>query len=406
MEKIGLYKVKNILIIAMSLEVGGAERSLVNLLKLIDYSEYQIDLLLFKKKGAFLKDVPTEVHIVENRTISILFQPIAETFKYNKFSWFIVRLSLMRYIATLIEKLHWKQFDQMRVHRWVDYFSKLIPNNNQIYDAAVAYSGGETTYYMVEKVLANYKTCFFHSDFGQIEIDPQMELPFLMTVDRIVTISDFCKASLESIFPSVKDKIIVLENLSSSEFIKSMSEEFVPPEFIDTTGKLHLVSIGRLHKVKGYDLAIEAAKLLKDEGIPFIWLIVGEGRERHSLEKLIHKYKLSESFHLIGNRDNPYPYIKNADIVIQTSRFEGKSLVIDEAKILSKPFIITNYNSAKDQIEDGIDGKIVEMTPRDIADGILDFIKKSKPQKKVKESDSINPEKKECEDYIRIITGN
>jgi len=361
---------KKILIVGMALNVGGAEKSLVNLLNLIDYTEYRVDLLLFQKRGSFLKQVPEQVNFIEQREVTILYQSWKDTLKMPNKKLSDLYLTCIRYIGTLIEKSRWSQFDQIRIHRWHDFYNNLIPQNEEKYDVAVAYYGGETAYYTVDKVKADRKVYFFHSDYSNIDIDVDLEREYVDKVDVVFTISDVCKQSLDKLFPEKKEDIYVLNNLSSPKLIQKLSEEYIPVEFDMNSSSFKIVSIGRLHEIKGYDMAIDAAKILKDKGIDFRWVVVGDGDERKNLESQIKKNGLEKEFILAGLKENPYPYIGTADVLIQTSRFEGKSVVLDEAKILRKPMIVTNYPSAHDQIRDGVDGMIVDMNAIGIAKGI------------------------------------
>ena len=118
-------------------------------------------------------------------------------------------------------------------------------------------------------------------------------------------------------------------------------------------------------------MAIEAAALLKKENFNFRWIVVGEGPERGQLEKKIQEYGLDNSFFLIGLRENPYAYISKANLAVQSSRFEGKSIFVDEAKILGKVLVLTNYDTVYDQIENGRTGVVVKMTPESLAEGII-----------------------------------
>lgn len=354
----------------MSLNVGGAEKSLVNLLNMLDYNQYQVDLFLFQQKGVFLKQIPSEVNVVDDRSVKVLFQSASETLKLQEKSYRDFFLIAIRYSASLIEKLKWKQFDQIRLHRWIDFYKKVIPNNNNKYDVAVAYAGGDTAYYMVDKVTADRKVYFFHSDYSKIDINADLERKYINQVDTLFTISDVCKQSLERLFPEKKSDIIVLNNLSSSELIWKLAKDYTPLEFKVNVGVIKLVSVGRLNPIKGFEMAVDAANILKKSGVSFRWVVVGEGEERKNLEEQIKRYGLEKEVLLVGLKENPYPYILNADVLVQTSRFEGKSVVLDEAKVLRTPAIITNYNSAHDQINDGVDGLIVKMNAEGIASGI------------------------------------
>ena len=108
--------------------------------------------------------------------------------------------------------------------------------------------------------------------------------------------------------------------------------------------------------------------------MPVCWHVYGEGIQRNTLEKMIEENKLKGIFLLEGMKVNPYPYMAKADIIVQPSRYEGKSIVLDEAKVLGKAIVVTNYPSVEDQITDGETGLIVECVPEKIADGIKSLV--------------------------------
>ena len=354
---------------------------------MIDYDKYSVDLLLFQNIGVFCKQIPAEVNILYVEPIQVLFQSFANTLKMKNRSLKNIVLAVKRYIVTLIGMIRWKQFDQIRIHRWIDYYSKYIPENSKKYDVGVAYSGGETSYYLFDKVTCcRKKVCFFHNDYSQIDIDINVEEQYVKKADLIVTISDACLESLKELFPKYNDKMIALQNPSSPRLIKKMSEDFYPKEYKKDDCSIKIISVGRLHPQKGYDMAVKAAHILKEKKIDFKWYVVGEGQERKSLEKEIAKYDLEDRFLLLGIRENPYPYICNADILIQPSRYEGKSVVLDEAKVLGIPIVVTNYNSVEDQIKNGINGLIVEMTPEGLSEGIEELIQNPLLQKYLRDN--------------------
>jgi len=107
----------------------------------------------------------------------------------------------------------------------------------------------------------------------------------------------------------------------------------------------------------------------------FCWsIVIGEGSERAALEQQIKEEKLEGKFVLLGEKENPYPYISNATIYAQTSRFEGRSSTINEAKILAKPIVVTNFDSVFEQIQSGVNGLIVEKDADAIADAIVKLL--------------------------------
>lgn len=394
---------KKLLFLGMSLNMGGAEKALVNLLNMIDYETYEVDLLLFQKRGVLLKQIPTQVKLLSENTIEILYQSIRDTIFMSDIKVKNIFFSIFRYIVTGFEKVRWKQFDQIRIHRWLDFYSRVINANCEPYDVAIAFAGGETAYYMVDKVKAKRKVYFFHSNYANIDIDATIEMKYVDQVDLIVTISDICKKSLIDLFPTISDRIVVLQNLSSSKLILKQAMEYKPVEFNGKNEIYKIVSVGRLNPIKGYDMAIEAATILKNKGMKFCWVIVGEGEERKKLELMITSNGLTGYVILCGLKENPYPYMFYADVVVQTSRFEGKSIVLDEAKILNKQIVVTNYDSVEDQISSEDDGIIVEMNGAAIAKGIESIFKKNE-----KENSDIKAMKNDMaiNEYMRILLGD
>lgn len=362
-----MKKIK-ILFVCASMKVGGAEKSLVNLLNLIDYSKYDVDLLLLQKQGAFLKQMPEQVKILELKSRARALYN-SENRKIHEYL-----MSVIKYVVTFVELIRWKEYDVLRAHRWKDIYSKLCENVEGMYDVVVAFQSGEPTYYAFDKVKSKRYVTFFHTDISNIKLANEIERNYLKKADLIATISTKCVESIRTEFPELKGKVVCLENLSSKKLIIRLAGENQPEEFIGIKDYIKIVSVGRLVKLKGYDMVVDAAKILRECRINFQWFIIGEGEERKALEKQIREKAVEKYVHLIGMRENPYPYIKYADIIVQSSRYEGKSVVLDEAKILEKPIIVTNYNSVEDQVLDGINGLICNMDAEGIAERIKDYI--------------------------------
>jgi len=126
--------------------------------------------------------------------------------------------------------------------------------------------------------------------------------------------------------------------------------------FEDGFNGVRFVTVGRLTYQKGYDIAIEAMAQIKADGYPVRWYVLGEGQERTNLEHLIEKYGVQNDFILLGAKENPYPYIKQADLYVHATRFEGKSIAIEEAQVLGKPIIASDCTGNTEQITSGYDG--------------------------------------------------
>jgi glycosyltransferase involved in cell wall biosynthesis len=155
---------------------------------------------------------------------------------------------------------------------------------------------------------------------------------------------------------------------------------------------VNILTVGRLVTAKGYEKAIEVANLLKNSGYKFRWFGIGEGPERKGLQKLIEEYELNDYFILLGKKINPYIYMKNCDIYVQTSIKEGFGLTVSEAKILKRPIVCTNFFTAKEIIEHEVDGLIVEHDIKSIYKGVKKYLdEKSFKERIMKKLDTTEP---------------
>lgn len=355
---------KKLLFVIMHLHMGGAERSLVNLLSEIDYSKYEVDLLLIKKEGNLIRQLPKEVHLLETPyELKAVYSNSIDGIRGVKY--FLAR-GMSVVCSNIRNKFHTCDVTAIR---WNQFYKRLIPQFEKKYDVAIAYLTGPSMYYVADKVNSDKKIVFYHNDYFASNAMPNRptDLPYFEEFDLIPTISDQCKQSLEKTFPDMKEKFTVVPNITSTKLIRLRADQFYPEEY--KKKKNIICSIGRLNQQKGFDLAIQAAASLKKSGVSFSWYIIGEGEERKKLQELITSNQLEDVFFLLGIRDNPYPYLKNVHVVVQPSRYEGKSMVLDEAKILAKPIVATNYTTVRDQLSDK-EGLVVDMTPEGIAEGI------------------------------------
>lgn len=360
---------KKLLFVMPSLDSGGAEKSLVNLLNIIDYSQYNVDLLLLKQEGLFLNQIPKEVNLL----------PVTDSLKYAYkidksilHSFESMKYGLLRIMSTFICKFLYKR--NSRQQRWIKYYKKYLTNLENKYDIAVGFLEGDASYYVIDKVSAIKKILWIHNDFNEIKKneDANVYENYFKKANNVVTISKQCVEILKQNYPHMQDKFICLPNLTSSNLIEKLSEEYEITEFNKKI--FNILSIGRLTKQKGYDFAIDALKILKNQDSNVHWWIIGAGELENQLKKQVKEAALEEYFTFLGLKENPYPYIKKCDLLVQSSRWEGKSVVLDEAKILATPILATNYSTIKDQLIDQKEGIIVDMNPIAIAEGINSLI--------------------------------
>lgn len=359
---------KKILFVMPSLGSGGAEKSLVNLLNLIDYEKYAVDLLLFKREGLFLSQIPKEVRLLQP-TDSLQYAYKIDIGMFSSVSG--IKAVILRGTSTFICKCLYKE--NARQQRWIKFYKRYLSNLEEEYDIAIGFLEGDASYYVIDKVNAKKKILWIHNDFNEIKKyeDAKIYEKYFQKADSVVSISDKCVQILKQNYPAMVNKFYCLPNLTSGSLLKKMSEEFEVSEF--EKNQFNVLSIGRLTRQKGYDFAIDAVKILKEKYSDIHWWIIGAGELEEQLKKQVKDNDLEEYITFLGLRANPYPYIRSCDLLVQPSRWEGKSVVLDEAKILAKPILATNYSTIKDQLKDKKEGLITDISPNAIAEGIIEL---------------------------------
>lgn len=353
---------RKILFVIPSMRIGGAEKSLVNLLNLIDLNKYDVNLLIFKPEGDFLQQIPSGIHIL--KTDPSLFY--AYKCDKNVFSCKTgIRSEILRIFSTGVCKILYGNCARQK--RWTKFYKTLLPKLDSEYDVAIGYLEGDASYYVIDKVNAKRKILWVHSNFENIKKneDAAAYKEYFCKADRVVSISDKCVQVLQDNYPDMRNKFVFLPNLTSSVVLKNTAKAAIDEKFLKDI--FNIVSVGRLTEAKGFDMAIDALKILKDHKVPVHWWIIGDGKLRKCLEKQAKDNSVEEYLTFLGFKANPYPYMNKADLIVQTSRWEGKSVVLDEAKILGKPILATDYATVKDQVENGKEGVIVEMDAESIA---------------------------------------
>lgn len=339
---------KHIVFVIESLHLGGAEKCLVTLLNQMDYSAVSIDLILFKKEGIFLEQVPCEVNVM---------------FFENK------KLTFYERILFFLKKKKYKN----RFHN-AQILWEIISNKynafEKKYDVVVAYNQGFATYFASKYLCGKKKISWLNTNYKLAGYNIDYDYPIYKKFDVIVAVSNEVEAIFRSILEEKQYELnttTVIDIIDDLEILTKASKNI---DFVMDSSIINIVSVGRLAKPKAFDLAIEACNVLVNKGYLIKWYVVGEGNERKYLENLITKYKLNKTFILLGQSNNPYPYMLHATVFAQTSIFEGLGTTIIEAAILNKPIVSTNFPSIYSIIQDEETGLIAEMNPESIANKI------------------------------------
>ena len=364
-------KKESILFVIDSLHCAGAEKSLTTLLSLLNYSKYDVDLQLFGYGGALEELVPKEVNILKPMEY-IKFSSLStknaviKSLKNMNFKMLSSRLKF----SLAIRKDNYSNAQKARVY-W-QKVSNVIENNNKEYDIAISYAQGVPTFYVAEKVCAKKKLAWVNVSYKLEDEDRAFQEQFYDKYNKIVAVSDSAKNIFLETFPKYTDKLEIIYDINDADFIKKMSDQ--GQSYNDNYTGLRILTIGRLDNQKGYDMALEACKILKEKGIEFKWYSLGIGPLKEEIEKYINENNLENNFKLLGVKSNPYPFIKDCDIYVQTSRFEGFGIAIAEARMLNKPVVTTRFDAVYNQMKDRKNGLVVDMNSQGIVNGILELI--------------------------------
>lgn len=309
---------KKILITSKDLTIGGIQKSLINFLWQLDYNKYEIDLVLLTQRGSLLKKVPSNVKIY--------------------------------YLDNIYKFKNYKLEELIKGPK--DY-KKLFSEGKQ-YDIAIAYDGYVSDCdYFVAYSNAKRKVIWVHSDFylrKKHQLKFRLKL-FKMKIkynlfDNIVCVSESSKRGFLKLFPNLKDKVIVLGNFTEDITKRQLKEK---PLIKLNSNDFNLISIGALLPVKGYKRLIKVQNALQSNNYKNVKIyIIGDGPLKHNLKKLIKKYKLENNFILLGQVENVYPILKQADLFINTSYYEGYPGVLLESLTVGVPLLVPNVSGAYD----------------------------------------------------------
>ncbi len=360
-------KKKKILVISTSaMYLGGIETSLLGLLDAIDYDKFEVDLFLFSHRGELFSQINKNVNILPlNKSCDLIREPISLALKSG-----CIRLTIIRLFNKLFCRIFNKNVSMMdRNFRMVNAF---LPKIKKHYDIALGFFGPHD--FLVKKVDADIKVGWLHTDYSKVDYDIAYNAKIWESLDYIAGVSNECGKIFAQLLPFVKDKIVTIENILSEEFIKSRADAFdVENEMPNDSIKL--LTVGRFSYQKRLDEIPEICRLIIENGINVKWYLIGYGPDERLIRQKITEAGMQDRVIILGKKENPYPYVKNCDVYVQPSRYEGKCVAVREAQMLGKPVIITNYPTAKSQLEDGIDGLVVPMELDECAKSISEVLK-------------------------------
>jgi len=371
-----------ILIAMHYMELGGAESALLGLLQAHDPQKADIDLFLYDHVGELMSYIPNTVNLLPKiEAYSMLEHPISELLRQGFWRIVFGRI-LAKILAKQEKKNNIEKLDDISVYYYIaKYVNPFLPKINPAIEYDLAISFLQPHLYVLNKVRARKKLAWLHTDYSKVFVS-QKEESVWGKYNWIAAISDDVGKSFVRRFPKLESKLIPIENILSASFIRTRASE----EVVNMPGNgIRLLTIGRYsYPKKLEEIPILTSKLLKS--FPNLkWFIIGYGdaNEEQKVKDNIFTENVQNNVILLGKQSNPYPFIKECDVYVQPSRYEGKSITVREAQILCKPVIVTAYPTAHSQIEDGEDGVIVPLEKNLCANAIAAFLKDKMKQAKI-----------------------
>ena len=378
---------KRILIVSHAMELGGAERSLIGLLNVLDPKRYEIDLFLLRHEGELLEYIPEYVHVLPKvAAYTVLARPMKDTLREGHFWLTGVRL-YAKIKAARYNKKHQYKDSAVALEYSHKYIKRYMPKINPTVEYDLAISFLTPHYFVAEKVRAKKKIAWIHTDYKKVQINIPSETVMWGKYDYIASISEEVSKSFLEVCPSLRSKLILIENILPERLIKRQAME------LDVTKKMPVIedgfrflSRGRYCTAKNFDNVPAICSCLLKKGFKVKWYIIGFGGDEELIRQKIAAAKMEEYVILLGKKENPYPYIKACDLYVQPSRYEGKSVTVREAQMFAKPVVITAYPTSGSQLEDGVDGVVVPMDNEGCADGIAKLLDDPKKMQSLSEA--------------------
>jgi glycosyltransferase involved in cell wall biosynthesis len=345
------------------MHIGGPQRSLLNLLKLLDYECNEVTLMLFSLSGELLPEVPQNVNIIEIKPSHLYekFKFFRNSFFFNLYSRILVRiLSRLTNFCT-INKYNWS---------WI-VFSTKINRSTKVFDIAIAYMEGPPIYYLVDKITSKVKIGRLATDYSKIIENRFWDEKYFSNLNILFCVSEDVLKIFKDIFPEFSQKLRIFHTILLPDDLrkKALSGE----TFIGRPSTYKILTIARLSHEKGIDIAICACKSLIERGHSVSWYVIGDGSNGFYRD-MINKSGLEDIFFILKATNNPYRFLKDCDIYVQPSRHEGRSNAILEAKVFCKPIVLTNFKTSHSHIINNYNGLISELDSDDLCRKIETFL--------------------------------
>ncbi|WP_303223393.1 glycosyltransferase [Intestinibacter bartlettii] len=370
---------KKVLFMLINMNVGGTEKSLLNILEALPKDKYEITVLLLEEYGGYLNEIPQHVKVkyLENycEIKEALNKPPIEVGKN-----LIRQGHVIKGFNTILSHILSKILNNRSI-----YFKYILKNykTKEQYHTAIAFAGPMDfiSYYIINKVKAYNKVQWIHFDIDSIGINTKFCKNIYEKFDYIFAVSEEAKNKLINLIPILKDKTGVLQNIISPNTIHNLADK--GETFPDDFEGIRILTVGRVSHEKGQYMTIPVLARLKKDGYNVRWYCIGEGNDLKNCKHIVKKYNLEKDYIFLGVNKNPYTMMKDCDIYVQPSIHEGFCITLSEARCFTSPIVTTNFVNADKHVKDGYTGLIADINEESIYKNIKKILDDSELKNKI-----------------------
>ncbi|MEG0408342.1 MAG: glycosyltransferase [Bacilli bacterium] len=309
------------------IRVGGFQTFLLNVLKLLDQNKVYIDIYYYEIPKTIMDMFPKNNYILMDKPS--FFDKLLTLLKLNV---------MIQYLKEIFKDSKSNKF-------YCLYLSELAKRGNKIeqeYDKVISLSEHFNLYLNVNFLHVGKRYCWIHPNYVLAKFDKKIDYKYLKRFDSIFAVSKNNAQVLKKEFPCLKEKIDFIENVLDIDYITAMGNERVNNPYEDNV--LKMLTVCRItNDSKRVDRMLQIAKQLESESVNFNWVFIGEGPDLESCKSYAKDNNL-HSVKFLGNKKNPYPYFKLADLFVLLSEYEGNPYVLKDARIFSLAYLIKDYD--------------------------------------------------------------
>ena len=368
---------KHILVMAHNMNLGGTEKALLAFINALENNHVDITLLLLEKKGELFNNIPNWV------TVEIIpgFDYIKPVIYDPPVHLILDNLRSLKPLSALKNSIRYLKVKTTK--RWYYNYIAALKNHKSTYkaDIAIAYAGPSDfiTYYVHKQVDAKKKYQWIHFDVSRVIFNKSFGNTYYPYFDKIYCVSENAKKVFDEMFPSFENKTEVFKNIVSKNLLENAALH--GDTFNDNFDGVRILTLGRLSEEKGQQMIPNIVKQLKDANLKFRWYLIGDGQLSAGINDQINDLAIEGHLVLLGSKLNPYRFVKDCDMYVQTSYHEGYCLTVHEAKIFNKPVIVTDVASAPNLIAHKQDGLILDINEESIYNGVKTLVTNDKLRK-------------------------